>query len=103
MRAKNQRTHEREERWLPRYTTVELFGLRGVSYRIGLYGFSQNPTACGDCWSSETTTFKAELGLKAVTIPVPTSCREISLRRNIEHRGEPAKWHESPDRRFGSS
>jgi hypothetical protein len=64
-----------EERWMPGYTTVELFGLRGMSYTVGLYGFSEHPTDYGDCRPPETAVFKADLGLKAMTIPVPSSCR----------------------------
>jgi hypothetical protein len=44
-----------EEKWMPGYTTVELFGLRGVSYVLGLYGFSKHPMDYGDCWSSQST------------------------------------------------
>jgi len=63
-----------EESWTAGEQFVRPYGVRGASYQIGLYGYSNRPTQYGDCRSELTpVTAKSELGV--MRIEVPAGCR----------------------------
>jgi hypothetical protein len=63
-----------DAKWVPGGNVVDLYGVRGVSYRIGLYGYSHDPTVYGDC-RSELIPLTANLGLRPIHISIPSDCR----------------------------
>jgi len=63
-----------EETWTTGGQFVRPYGARGVSYEIGLYGFSNRPTEYGDCWS-KALPVTAKSGLSTIHIAIPANCR----------------------------
>jgi hypothetical protein len=61
------------ERWTPGLQVVNVYGLRGGSYSIELYGYSYHPADYGDC-RSERVPVTADSGLSTVHIAIPAHC-----------------------------
>lgn len=64
-----------EAYWTPGQKFAIVYGVRGWPYNVGLYGYSKNPTAYGDCISQNTTRVVARDGLGITRIAVPSDCR----------------------------
>ncbi len=64
----------RGEKWSAGGSVVLLYGVRGASYGISLYGYSNQPMDYADC-RSEVTPITAKPGLKPIHIAVPDGCR----------------------------
>ena len=62
-----------EGTWAPGGKLVVLYGMRGASYGIGLYGYSNRPVEYGDC-RSEITPVGAKPGMDTVHVAVPANC-----------------------------
>jgi len=62
-----------EKTWVDGGPSVLLYGERGGSYRVRLYGFPKEPPKFNDC-TSETTNFVVRPGMATIHIAVPANC-----------------------------
>lgn len=62
-----------EKSWAPDGKPVRMFGERGASYKVALYGYSNRPTDYGNCVSGPAS-ITAEPGL-IVHVKIPASCQ----------------------------
>jgi hypothetical protein len=60
------------EPWRAGEKVVRVYGMRGGSYKVQLFGYSNQPTVYDNC-ASETVTVQP--GPRLVHVTVPTSCR----------------------------
>lgn len=63
-----------EENWIAGSQFVRLYGVRGASYNVALYGYSNHPIEYEDC-RTDGTPVTAKDGLSVVHVVVPTECR----------------------------
>lgn len=64
-----------ETRWVPGQKLILLYGMRGASYDLGLFGDSRHPVEYGDCRSG-ITPIVANPGMATIHIEVPSNCQQ---------------------------